>query len=171
MSRGSLVTATAAALARHRLEPADLELELTETIALRNDERALRPLRDLRALGVGLAFDDFGTGYASLSTLKRVPLTTLKIDRSFVRDVLDDPHDAAVVAAMVDMGRRLELDVVAEGIETAEQESRLSDLGCVIGQGFRYGRGIEAEAFSRRWGRSDSDPAGQDQRALRAVIT
>ena len=151
LTGGDLVSTTRAALARYGLVPADLELEITETIALQNDERILGQLRDVRALGVGLAFDDFGTGFASLSTFKRVPLTTLKIDRSFIQDVLDDPHDAAVIAAMVDMGRRLDLDVVAEGIETAEQEACVIDLGCKIGQGFRYGRSMSPDTFGRRW--------------------
>ena len=151
LSDGNLPSFTAKVLACHGLRPAELELEITESIALQNDERLLRPLREVRALGVGLAFDDFGTGFASLSTLKRVPLTTLKIDRSFVRCVLDDPHDAAVIAAMVDMGRRLDLDVIAEGIETAEQETRLTELGCNIGQGFHYGRGTPADMFGRHW--------------------
>ena len=158
------MAATTASLARHGLKPSDLELEITETIALRTDERAFAPLRDIRALGVGLAFDDFGTGFASLSTLKRVPLTTLKIDRSFVQDLLHDPHDAAVVAAMVDMGRRLDLIVVAEGIETAEQEACLSDLGCVVGQGFRYGRAASAQEFGRRWVSGSEDARSMDLR-------
>lgn len=154
LSSGRLVSHTTAALSRHKLRPFDLELEITERIALQNDERALAPLRDLRTLGVGLAFDDFGTGFASLSTLKRVPLTTLKIDRSFVRDILDNPHDAAIVAAMVDMGHRLDLTVVAEGVETVEQEHRLIELGCLVGQGFHYGRPASATELDLRWGAS-----------------
>lgn len=151
LTGGDLVSTTTAVLARYGLVPADLELEITETIALQNDERILGQLRDVRALGVGLAFDGFGTGFASLSTFKRVPLTTLRIDRSFIRDVMDDPHDAAVIASMVDMGRRLDLDVITEGIETAEQEARRTDLGCMIGQGLRYGRSMSPGTFGRRW--------------------
>ena len=144
---GRLVPTVVTALAQHGLGEADLELEITETIALQNDEAVLKPLQEIRRLGVGLAFDDFGTGYASLSTLKRVPLTTLKIDRGFVRDLHNDAHDAAVVEAVVGMGRRLDLNVIAEGIETAEQEALLLALDCYAGQGFLYGRAMPAGDF------------------------
>ena len=145
---GLLLRAVAAALSSYGIAPDTLELEITETIALQNDDAVLAPLREVHSLGVGLAFDDFGTGYASLSTLKRVPLTTLKIDRSFVCDLQPDTQDAAVVEAMVGMGRRLGLCVIAEGIETAQQEAVLVDLGCRAGQGFRYGRPMTGNSFS-----------------------
>lgn len=151
LAGGTIVQAVEGALKSHNLAPASLELEITENIAVQDDQRALNPLRELRALGVGLAFDDFGTGFASLSALKRVPLTTLKIDRTFVQGLLSDRHDAAVIAAVLGVGHRLGVDVVAEGIETAEQEARLRDLGCQIGQGFRYGPGVSANDLTRAW--------------------
>lgn len=126
------------------LPPQGLELEVTENIVLRHDETMLAPLRALRAMGVGIAFDDFGTGYASLSLLKRFPLSRLKIDRSFVRDICDDEADAAVVTAMVYLAGKLGIEVIAEGVETQEQSDQLRVCGCGIAQGFRYGRPMRA---------------------------
>jgi diguanylate cyclase (GGDEF)-like protein/PAS domain S-box-containing protein len=156
---GSLADVVADALARHDLPPDAIEIELTEKIALQHDDGALEPIRELRARGVGIAFDDFGTGYASLITLKRFPLTTLKIDRSFVRDLLDDPHDAAIVGSMVAMGRSIGLEVIAEGIETAEQQRALVALGCECGQGYLFGRPMPAEAFAACLGDTRRDLA------------
>jgi len=96
---GTLVQHVVDALAAHRLHPSALGLELTETIALLNEDHAFAAMRKLRGLGVNIAFDDFGTGYASLSSLQRFPLTTLKIDRSFISDLLSNPHDAAITRA------------------------------------------------------------------------
>lgn len=145
---GTLGQVVAEALARHGVPPSALELEVTETIALENDATDLGPIRALRERGVGIAFDDFGTGYAALSTLKRFPLTKLKIDRSFVRDILTEPHDEAIVGAVLSIGRRLGLDVVAEGIETREQVAALLRLGCEYGQGFLFGRAMAPDAFA-----------------------
>lgn len=145
---GTLVESVTEALARHGLPPDALELEVTETIALQHDDGVLEPLRALHRLGVRIAFDDFGTGYASLATLKRFPLTTLKIDRSFVQDLLRDEHDAAIVSAMLILGRELGLEVIVEGIETAEQEAALRGMGCALGQGFRYGRAVPPANFA-----------------------
>ncbi|SHI60643.1 PAS domain S-box-containing protein/diguanylate cyclase (GGDEF) domain-containing protein [Roseomonas rosea] len=129
-----------AALRRHGLPPTALELELTETIVLRKADSQLEPLRRLHAMGTGIALDDFGTGYASLSTLKRFPLTRLKIDRSFVTEIATDRHDGAIVEALLSLGRNLGLEVIAEGIETVEQEAALRGRGCEAGQGYLYGQ-------------------------------
>ena len=137
------------ALRRHRLPPHALELEITETITLHHDDAALAPLRSLRAAGVKLAFDDFGTGFASLSMVKRFPVTRLKIDRSFVRDLGLDVHDDAIVRAVLAMARALNLDVVAEGIESEGQAERLLGLGCPVGQGFLFGPGLPPADFAR----------------------
>ncbi|TXN25049.1 EAL domain-containing protein [Methylobacterium sp. WL9] len=156
---GTLDAVVAEALERHGLAPADIEIEVTETTALRPDDTMLRPLRNLHASGVGIAFDDFGTGFASLSTLKNFPLTKLKIDRSFVRDLLTDPFDAAIVKGMLDIGRGLDLHVIAEGIETAEQEAALRDMGCRLAQGFRYGKALEPHVFASRLAADAGHPA------------
>lgn len=130
----------AEAIARHDIPPACLEVEITEEVALNADERSFKTLSAIRELGVGIAFDDFGTGYASLSSLKRYPLTTLKIDRSFVRDLQTDRSSAAITRAMIGLGNDLGLMMVAEGVETAEQEAALVALGCPSAQGYRYGK-------------------------------
>ena len=139
-----------AALASTGLPNHLLELEITETTVLGLDESVIAPLRRLRDLGVKIAFDDYGTGYASLSLLKRYPLTRLKIDREFVRDLETDPDDAAIVKAVLAMGASLGLEVIAEGIETEEQAMALAAFGCREAQGYRFGRPVPATAFQQR---------------------
>lgn len=134
-------------LYRYDLPPALLELEVTEKIALSNDDQALTAMRSLQRLGVQIAFDDFGTGFASLSSLQRFPLTTLKIDRSFVRDMLTNHHDAAITRAVISMANDLGLETVAEGVEIAEQADILRKLGCKTGQGYMYGKPMPAQAL------------------------
>ncbi len=135
-------------LSRTGLPAEALELEITETVVLGDDASWIKRLRRLRDLGVGLAFDDYGTGYASLSLLKRYPVTRLKIDRSFVRDLGGDPGNAAIVETVLSLGTRFGLDVIAEGVETADQERGLLALGCEEAQGYRYGRPVPAATFS-----------------------
>lgn len=148
---GTLGEVVADTLERHALRPQDLELEITETIVLRHDDEALEPLRDLHASGVSIAFDDFGTGYASLSTLKRFPLSRLKIDRSFVQDIESEPHSAAIVAGVASIGKALDLLVIAEGIETEQQAAVVRKLGCDQGQGYLYGKPMDAATFERTY--------------------
>jgi EAL domain-containing protein (putative c-di-GMP-specific phosphodiesterase class I) len=123
-----------------------LELELTETALLHDDETTGQAISRLRALGVGLALDDFGTGYSSLSHLRRYPIQRLKMDRSFVRGVTSDRGDAAVARAIIALARELNLAVVAEGVETAEQLELLRAFGCEEGQGYYLGRPASAAA-------------------------
>ncbi|GGE86509.1 putative bifunctional diguanylate cyclase/phosphodiesterase [Sphingomonas prati] len=137
---GRLAEDVIGVLARTGLPPTALELEITENIALRHDETMLPPLKVLRELGVGVAFDDFGTGFASLSLLKRYPLTRLKIDRSFIREIGTDRSDTAVVSAMVFLSRGLGIEVIAEGVETEEQRDLLRACGCDVVQGYLYGK-------------------------------
>ncbi|RZL17746.1 MAG: EAL domain-containing protein, partial [Sphingomonas sp.] len=139
-STGRLAIDVAAVLARTGLPPEALELEITENIVLRHDDTMLTPLRALRKAGVGIAFDDFGTGFASLSLLKRYPLSRLKIDRSFIRDICTDRVDAAVVNAMVYLATSLGIEVIAEGVETEAQRDLLCACGCPTAQGYLYGR-------------------------------
>ncbi|KQO54546.1 diguanylate cyclase [Methylobacterium sp. Leaf85] len=145
---GRLAREVIGALERHALPPSLLEIEVTERIALQTDDFLLDPLRELHRHGVSIAFDDFGTGYASLSSLKRFPLTRLKIDRGFVRDILTDRHDAEIVRAVLGMAQSFGLDVIAEGIETIEQDTMLRIMGCREGQGYLYGRAMTAEALA-----------------------
>lgn len=148
---GRLFAVVAAALARNALCPTQLELEITENTVLRHSNPSTKALRKLRALGVGIAFDDFGTGFASLSLLQKYPLTRLKIDRSFIARIDRKVGDAAIVKAVLAMARSLGLAVIAEGVETAEQEAALVRLGCDEAQGFRYGRPMPGAEFVKRY--------------------
>lgn len=126
-----------------------LELELTESILMHDAKSSAAVLESLKAMGLRLAVDDFGTGYSSLSYLKRFPIDTLKIDRSFVDDVVSDIDDASIVGAMVGMGKALKLRVVAEGVETEAQLNFLRLLHCDEGQGFLLGHPLPADGFAR----------------------
>jgi diguanylate cyclase len=126
-----------------------LELELTESAILAHEEVTIRVLAELHAMGVGLVLDDFGTGYSSLSSLRRFPIERVKIDRSFVGDITDDPDDAALTTAILSMARGLELRVVAEGVETREQAEFLRERGCHELQGFLFSPPVSAAEFVR----------------------
>lgn len=136
------------ALADSGLDPALLELEITESIALQPDDNASRALWRLRDRGVRLAYDDFGTGFASLSLLQRLPVDRVKIDRSFVRDMEGNASDAAIVRSIVLISRNLELDVTAEGVETTSQADLLRGLGCHAAQGFLYAPALSPSGFA-----------------------
>jgi len=131
-----------------RLDPTCLELELTETSIMENAESAVRLLNEIRNLGVKIAIDDFGTGYSSLGYLKRLPIDTLKLDRSFVNGATTDPDDAALVMAIVTLAHNLRLRVVAEGIETAEQLAFLRLLRCDEGQGYLFSKPVTHDVFA-----------------------
>ena len=147
-----LVGTVAAVLEETGLAAAHLEIEITETDAMQNAELMGETLRGLVSLGVRLSIDDFGTGYSSLGYLKRFPIQTLKIDRSFVGDVVADQDDAAIVSAILAMARTLKLHVVAEGVETAEQLEFLSSRGCERAQGFYLGRPLPNDEVERALG-------------------
>ncbi|WP_029005713.1 putative bifunctional diguanylate cyclase/phosphodiesterase [Azorhizobium doebereinerae] len=144
---GDLAAVVAETLERHGLPPEALELEITENIVLDHDDAVLEPLLRLRALGVGIAFDDFGTGYASLSLLKRYPLSRIKIDRSFVTGTSDSPKDASVVRAILDLARSFGLGAIAEGIETEAQYRALRQMGCEEGQGYLFSKPLPPALF------------------------
>ena len=137
---------------RHGIAPRHLVLEITESTVMRDTDTSLRLLQALSALGVGISIDDFGTGYSSLLYLKRMPATELKIDRAFVHDLERNDEDAAIVSSIIALGRTLQLQVVAEGVETQAQREYLSELGCDQLQGYHLGRPMDAEEFLRRVG-------------------
>lgn len=134
-------------VAQFQIDPQRLKLELTESLLLHDIEESARKMATLKTLGVKFSLDDFGTGYSSLAYLKALPLEQLKIDQSFVRDILTDPNDAAIVRAIIVMGHSLGLTIVAEGVETAEQWQFLMQEGCDIGQGYHFSAPVEGPAF------------------------
>ncbi|MEH6564229.1 MAG: EAL domain-containing protein [Halopseudomonas sp.] len=148
---GQLVEQISGILERYQLPPQVLELELTESILLRNLELTMSTLNRLKDKGVHIAIDDFGTGYSALNYLKDFPIDTLKIDRGFIQAMRPHSRDARLAEAIVAMGRSLQLRVIAEGIETAEQYSLVTGFGCDEVQGFHLGRPIEATAFEACW--------------------
>ena len=137
-----------ATLEESRLEPRYLELELTESVLMRDAASADSVLHALADLGVKLAVDDFGTGYSSLSYLRQFPINTLKIDQSFVKQITSNPDDATLVSAVISMGKSLKLHVIAEGVETAEQAAFLLAQHCDEGQGYFFSRPVGAEALA-----------------------
>ncbi len=144
----SLASAVAGILAGHDLPPEMLMLEITEGVIL--DERAvvIETMNSLRKLGVGLSLDDFGTGYSSLSRLAYLPIRELKIDRTFMRDIEQDPSARAIVTSVVRVGQSLQLTVVAEGVETNGQRDLLAEVGCDVVQGFLYAPAMPPSAFA-----------------------
>ena len=125
-----------------------LELEITESMVMQNVERTVRVLEAIKSLGITLAIDDFGTGYSSMSLVKKFPIDALKIDRSFVREIMNDCEDKAIVDAIIALGRALNLTVVAEGVETAEQEAFLRAHNCDEIQGYLISKPVPADEFA-----------------------
>ncbi len=144
----SLIDDVLGAALRAGIEPASLELEITESVLLQDAENTLVALNTLKRAGISLSVDDFGTGYSSLSYLKRFPIDTLKIDRSFVKDIHVDQDDAAICAAILAMARQLGLNVVAEGVETKEQLEFLRHHGCNQIQGYLCSKPLSADQFA-----------------------
>ena len=142
-------------LARHSDVPPDmLEIEITETAALYHIDAVAQTLADLRQQGVGVALDDFGTGYSSLTYLRRLPLSTLKIDQSFVHGMMDDAGDLAIVQGVIGLARSFGYRVIAEGVETVDQGQMLTQMGCHLAQGYHIARPMplgEFVAWSRHW--------------------
>ena len=147
------------ALATTGLAAQYLEVEITESVLMQQSNPAQHNiLRALQALGVGIAIDDFGTGYSSLAYLKRYPIDKLKIDRSFITDTPHSVDDVAIVTAIIQMGRSLQLQVLAEGVETAEQQALLTHLGCDLVQGFGLSRPLPAHQVPSWWHRWGTQP-------------
>jgi diguanylate cyclase (GGDEF)-like protein/PAS domain S-box-containing protein len=147
LSQASFIPRCRSVFERHNVSASCVELEITETTLMLDAERTLPLLDELRSMGIHLSIDDFGTGYSSLSALQQFPISTLKIDRSFVTNAATDPDDATIVRTIIEMGRSLKLQVLAEGIETEEQRYFLLHSGCQMGQGRLFGDAISSDAF------------------------
>jgi EAL domain-containing protein (putative c-di-GMP-specific phosphodiesterase class I) len=162
------VSGVRAVLTEMRLEPRYVELELTETFLIQDSSSTLAVLLALKEMGVQLALDDFGTGYSSLSYLRRFPIATVKIDRSFIRDLTTDSDDATIVGAVITMGNRLHMRVVAEGVETPQQLAFLQEQNCPEAQGYHFSRPMVAEEFAKLLGRGleHSDPNSRTASAI-----
>ena len=143
------------ALVRTGLDPRWLEVELTETLALSDIDFAVAQMNKLRELGVKLAMDDFGTGYSSLSYLQILPITLLKLDRSFITDIQHDNIAYEIVSAVISIAKSKKIKTIAEGVENQKQEEILRKAGCDYGQGFLYGRPMPAEELERIFLRSN----------------
>ena len=131
----------------HEVSPTSLELEITETTLMEDPERTIKLLDQLYGLGLHLAIDDFGTGYSSLSALQQFPISTLKIDKSFVRDIVTNADDATIVDTIIQMGRNMNMDVVAEGVEVEAQLNFLQKLGCTYVQGLLFGEPMSSDNY------------------------
>jgi len=145
--QADFVEETLAILVDTGADPTRLKLELTETLMIEGVEETIGKMQALREHGICFSLDDFGTGYSSLSYLKRLPLDQLKIDQSFVRDVLDDPNDASIARSVVALGKSLGLGIIAEGVETEAQRSFLAEIGCDNWQGFLFSRPVDARTL------------------------
>lgn len=133
------------ALQRTGIPPGMLEAELTESAVMADPAKTIQALHQIRDLGVSISVDDFGTGYSSLAYLKRFPLDKLKVDAAFVRDIASDPDDAAIVSAIITLAHSLNLTVIAEGVETAEQMAFLIEHGCDEMQGHYFSKPVPTE--------------------------
>ena len=149
LKQPDLVKMIARVLKETRLEPRYLELEITESIAMEDGNRAAEMLERLKEMGVRISIDDFGTGYSSLGYLKRFPIDTIKIDRTFVVDINAEADSAGIAAAIIAMATVINADVIAEGVETREQLRRLTELGCRVIQGFLFNKPMPAEEFAK----------------------
>ena len=150
--QANLVEMVSKVLNETGLEPEYLELEITETIAMYNESYVIAKLRALKNLGVKIAIDDFGTGYSSLSYLKKFPFHTLKIDKSFIRDIEDDSDDNKIITTIIAMAHNLKVNVIAEGVETAEQLQFLQQQKCNEVQGYLFSKPLSVEEFHKTFG-------------------
>jgi len=152
----NFVDSVAEVVRKHRINPARLKLELTESVVMEDLAGVVAKMHKLRALGVGLSMDDFGTGYSSLSYLKQLPLEQLKIDKSFVDDIVTNPDDAMMVKTIIAMAHNFRLGVIAEGVETSEQLAFLKQHGCMAYQGYFFSKPVPIEEFEKLLGRPAS---------------
>ena len=151
IENGAIIDTITAAVAAYDVDPNQLAVEITEDSMMGDTAQTLKVLAALKELGVAVSIDDFGTGYSSLSYLKQFAVDKLKIDISFIRDLLEDEASEQIVTATIAMARGLGLDVLAEGIETREQAERVVQLGCLEAQGFLYEKPLSADEFAQKW--------------------
>jgi EAL domain-containing protein (putative c-di-GMP-specific phosphodiesterase class I) len=144
-AQDDLVTQVAEILRETQVEPSTIKLEITESVTMGDAERTIRVVNELKKLGLRFSIDDFGTGYSSLSYLRRFPMDTLKIDRSFVSNLDKDPEKREIARTIVGLARNLGMDVVAEGTETLEEVSFLRTLDCEYAQGYYFSRPVDAQ--------------------------
>jgi diguanylate cyclase (GGDEF)-like protein len=154
LTNDEIIDVVGSAINIWNIEPASLVLEVTEGAMMKNPALSMDILQKLDALGVGLSIDDFGTGYSSLSYLKNLPAREIKIDRSFVMNMMDDPRDKSIVKAAIDLAHNLDLHVVAEGIEQQGMQDSLTDMGCDFGQGYHIARPMPDDALLKWLGES-----------------
>ena len=147
LRQSNFISRISGILRSYELSPTSLELEITETTLMENPVRTVKILDELYSLGLHLAIDDFGTGYSSLSALQQFPISTLKIDQSFVRDVAVNPDDATIVGTIIQMGKSLNMEVVAEGVESEDQLGFLQNLGCAFVQGLLFGDPMSSDDY------------------------
>ena len=146
--QAGLVDAVSDIFSEYDLQPGDLELELTESMIMNNAEKTIEILNSISQLGVSFAVDDFGTGYSSLAYLKRFPIQMIKIDRAFIKDIVTEPEDRSIVNAIIAMSHSLDIDILAEGVETEQQAMLLEQYGCYYMQGFLFSKPLPAEEFA-----------------------
>lgn len=146
-----VISSIRGALEKTGLQPQFLEVELTETMAMQDIDRTINILEQIHKMGVSISMDDFGTGYSSLSSLKLLPINLLKIDKSLIDDIDTNEAARSIVKAIVDLGKAMKLEVLAEGVETKEQFELLSELSCDIAQGYYYGKPLPASELERRF--------------------
>jgi EAL domain-containing protein (putative c-di-GMP-specific phosphodiesterase class I) len=139
------ITSVQSAVQKYGIKPSLLKLELTESMLMGNIDEAIAKMNTLNEIGIQFSLDDFGTGYSSMQYLKRLPLDQIKIDQSFVRDLETDNHDRAIVRTIIAMARSLNLDVIAEGVETTVQQQLLIKKGCTQFQGYLFGKPLPIE--------------------------
>jgi diguanylate cyclase (GGDEF)-like protein/PAS domain S-box-containing protein len=161
--QSDFVDAVERLLKRYRIDPSRLKLELTESVIVSDIGEVIKKMHALKALGLRISLDDFGTGYSSLSYLKRLPIDQLKIDQSFVRDIVSDPGDAVMVKTIIELAKNFGLNVIAEGVETQAQFDYLKAHGCKVYQGYLFGRPVPLAAFMEEL---EAEPGGVDARFM-----
>jgi EAL domain-containing protein (putative c-di-GMP-specific phosphodiesterase class I) len=171
LGEDDLVEMIAGLLASHGLPPSSLAVELTETTVMASPARAAEVMRRLRAIGVRISIDDFGTGHSSLAYLTTLPNDELKVDKSFIQAMSTDPNAETVVRAIVDLARSLRLDVVAEGVETVEDAEVLHRIGCATAQGYLFSRPLPADMVTAWIDEQVPETAGSTSELLGARAT